>query len=185
MLISRGTQLSEKLINYIENTSNVVIYKLGEHHIPSNIFFPNAKEATIINCTRTGVFNILTPFVFPNIKKINYLSAHPGNFEIYKRFNYDIKSDNYVKWVFPKKEYDFYDYIIKKNIGFKDNKLIDNYLKNKRVIDGINGFDISFYFDLELPGFELVDGEWYRNQFYEYYVRKQNEIISQNDKELF
>jgi hypothetical protein len=184
MLATRGNKLSTQLIKYIENTPNVIIYKLGEHHIPSNIFFPNAKEVTIINCNKLGVFNILSPYIFPNIKRINYLSAHPGNFNIYTRFNHDIKSNDCIKWVFPNKEYDFYDYIIRKKIGSRDNSLINIYLKNKKVIDGTNGFDISFYFDIDLPNFGLVEGEWYRNQFYEYCVNKQNEIINYNDKEL-
>lgn len=183
MLVSRGNKLSSKLVNYIENTSNVVIYKLGEHHIPSNIFFPNAREITIINSSRIGVFNMLSPFVFPNLQKINYLSAHPGNYDIYKRFNHNI-NNNYVEWIFPKKDYEFYDYIIKKGLGKRDNGLIDYYLKNKKIVDGINGFDISFYFDLKLPDYGLVEGEWYRNQFYEYCVSKQNEIINESDKEL-
>lgn len=184
MLISRGNKLSSKLVNYIENTSNVVIYKLGEHHIPSNIFFPEVKEATIINCSRIGVFNILSPFVFPNLQKINYLSAHPGNYDIYKRFNHN-PQNKYVQWVFPKKDYEFYNYILKKGIGKRENNLIDTYLKNKKVVDGVNGFDISFYFDIDLPNFGLVEGEWYRNQFYEYCVSKQNEIINEADKELY
>lgn len=44
MFASKRNKLSSKLVNYIENTSNVVIYKLGEHHIPSNIFFQMLKK---------------------------------------------------------------------------------------------------------------------------------------------
>jgi len=183
-MITRGIQLSQKIINHIENTSNLVIYKLGEHHIPSNIFFPKAYEITLINCSRMGVFNILTPHTLPNLQKINYLSAHPGNFNIYKRFNHDIKSNKSVMWIFPSKEYDFYNYILSKNIGIKENQLINRYLKNKKIVDGVNGFDISFYFDIDVPGYGLVEGEWYRNQFYEYCVSKQNEMIQETEKEL-
>jgi len=184
-MITRGIQLSHKIINHIENASNLVIYKLGEHHIPSNIFFPKAHDITLINCSRIGVFNILTTYILPNLQRVNYLSAHPGNFDIYKRFHHNPKKDNYVQWVFPNKDYDFYTYILNKNIGMKDNQLINRYLKNKRIIDGVNGFDVSFQFDIDLPEYGDVEGEWYRNQFYEYCVSKQNEIIQESEKELF
>ncbi len=174
MLLTRGQKLSSKLIKYIESADNVIIYKLDNHHIPSNIFFPNAKQATIINCSKFGVFNILTPYIFPNVHKINYLSANPGNFDIYKRFNN-------IEWVFPEKNYPFYSHLIDKQIGTRDAGLINRYLANKRVIDGNNGFDISFHFDILLPEYGQVNGEWYRTQFYEYCVAKQNEMIDDSD----
>jgi hypothetical protein len=182
-IITSGKKLSDIFIKYIENTNNVVIYKLGTHHISSNITFPKATTTTLINCTKEGVFNILTSNTFPNIKKINYLSTHPGNYNISKRFNN-------VEWVFPDKKYDFYDYMIINSNGKKDYNLLHSYLKNKRILDGQNGHDISYYFDIFIEDFygyndsSTIEGEWLRSQFYEYCVKKQQEIYDQEDDEL-
>lgn len=189
-LITSGKQLCNIFSKYIENTSDVVIYKLGDHHISSNIIFPNAHTATLINCSKTGVFNILMPHFFPNLKKINYMSTHPGNYNISKRFKN-------VDWIFPDKDYDFYDYMIKNREGKKDNNLLSSYLKNKRIIDGQNGHDISYYFDIYIKDFykynsslvddavgDKIEGEWLRNQFYEYCVKKQQEYLDQEEREL-
>lgn len=181
--ITSGKKISSIFIKYIENTNNIVIYKLGNHHISSNIKFPKATTTTLINCSKEGIFNILSNNTFPNLKKINYLSTHPGNYNISRRFSN-------VEWVFPDKNYDFYDYMIKNGNSRKDYNLLPSYLKNKRMIDGQNGHDISFYFDIFIEDFNnysdknIIEGEWLRNQFYEYCVQKQQEIYDQEDDEL-
>ena len=144
------------------------VYKLGYHYIPNNIIFPKAESITLINCNRNGILNILTPTIFPNLTKVNYLSADPGDFKIYERFN------DKINWVFPNKSYEFYDFMVKSGRGTKDQELIKKYVASKKIIDGKNGFDISFHFDLNIPEFGIVDGEVWRSQFYEYLVRQQN-----------
>jgi hypothetical protein len=167
-LISFGKNLNSDFVKHIENTKNVCLYKLGTHHIPKNIFFPNAQNLTLINCNRNGILNIFTPQVFPNLSSVNYLSADPGDFKIYERFN------DKIKWVFPNKNYEFYDFMVKSGRGMKDSELIREYITNKKIIDGKNGFDISFEFDLNIPDYGIVNGEWWRSQFYEYLVKQDN-----------
>ena len=166
-LISFSKNLPNDFIKHIESTHNLCIYKLASHCIPDNIIFPKAKAITLINCNKNGILNILTPTIFPNLSRINYLSAHPGDYDIYQRFNN-------VKWVFPNKNYEFYDNMVEAGRGKKDAQLIKEYVANKTIIDGKNGFDISFHFDLNIPGFGIVDGEVWRSHFYEYLVRQQN-----------
>ena len=166
-LISFNKNLSLDFVKHIDSTSNLCMYKLGSHYIPNNIIFTKAETVTLINCNRIGILNILTPSIFPKLTKINYLSTDPGDFKIYERFN------DKIKWTFPNKPYEFYDFMIKTGRGTKDPQLIKKYVANKKIIDGKNGFDISFHFDLNIPGFGIVDGEWWRSQFYEYLVKKQ------------
>jgi hypothetical protein len=166
-LISFSKNLSQEFVKHIESTPNLCMYKLGSHYIPDTIIFPKAKSVTLINCNRNGILNILTPKIFPNLNSVNYLSTDPGDFKIYERFN------DTLKWVFPNKPYEFYDFMIKTGRGTKNSELIKEYVANKKIIDGKNGFDISFHFDLNIPGFGIIDGEWWRSQFYEYVVKKQ------------
>lgn len=167
-LISFSKSLSPDYIKHIQSTKNVCLYKLGNHYIPENISFPNAKTLTLINCNHGGILNIFTPSIFPNITDVNYLSADPGDFKLYERYN------DMLKWTFPNKTYEFYDFMVKNGRGKKDPELIRKYLTNKKIIDGKNGFDISFEFDLNIPDYGIVNGEWWRSQFYEYLVKKQN-----------
>ncbi len=167
-LISFSKALNPDFIKHIETTNNLCLYKLGHHHIPDNIVFPNTTTLTLINCNRNGILNIFSPAIFPNLNNVNYLSADPGDFKIYERYN-----DN-LKWVFPYKTYEFYDFMVKTGRGKKDSELIKKYLTNKKIIDGKNGFDISFEFDLNIPEYGIVNGDWWRSQFYEYLVKQQH-----------
>ncbi len=167
-LISFSKSLTPDFINHIQSTQNVCLYKLGNHYIPDNVRFPNAKTLTLINCNRGGILDIFTPTIFPNLTNVNYLSADPGDFKLYERYN------DTLKWAFPNKTYEFYDFMVKTGRGKKDPELIKKYLTNKKIIDGKNGFDISFEFDLNIPEYGIVNGEWWRSQFYEYLVKKQN-----------
>lgn len=58
--------------------------------------------------------------------------------------------------------------MVAKGRGKKDDNLIKTYIVNKKIVDGINGFDISFEFDLNIPEYGITSGEWWRYQFYEY-----------------
>jgi hypothetical protein len=177
-LLSFKKELKPEFVNYIENSSNCILYKLGTYNIPQNIFFPNVNTVTLINCTSNGVVNMLRPHIFPNVNTIHYLSANPGNHKLSEIF----KSN--VKWIFPDKDYIFYNYMVQSGLGKKDPELLKTYLKNKKIIDGKNGFDISFEFDLNIPNYGIVSGEWWRHQFYEYLVTKQNNIDQPIKQEL-
>jgi len=169
-LFSFNTKLCPNFVRHIENTNNLCVYKLGSYALPSNILFPKANTLTLINCSKKGIQNILNPDIFPSLKRVNYLSIQPGSYDIYKRFR------NQLEWVFPNKRYDFYDYMMALGYGKKDPKLIQTYIKDKQMVDGTNDFDISYKFDLSIPDYVIVDSEWYRAQFYEYLVNKQNAL---------
>jgi hypothetical protein len=183
-LLSLNKKLCQDFVKHIENTSNVCLYKLGTHIIPHNIFFPNARSLTLINCSKSGILNVLHPRYFPNLNTINYLSMGTGNNTIYSRFNSD------TKWVFPDKNYEYYNYMVKEGYGKKDSDILKKYITNKKIVDGKNGFDISYEFDLNIPGYGIVSGEWLRCQFYEYMVMKQNmnekpDFMLQSNKQEF
>ncbi len=169
--------VSPKLLHYFQNASNLFVYKLGPNTaISSTLQFPKARTATLINCTREGVFEILTPHTFPALQTIQYISAHPGNFSVSKRF-----SEN-VEWIFPEKAYEFYEHVIQQGKGYKDPGLIDRCLKNKRILDGESPFDITYDFDLNLPTVGIVPGEAYKQEFEVYCQSKLREL---KDHELF
>jgi hypothetical protein len=74
--------------------------------------------------------------------------------------------------------------------GKKDADILKRYITNKKIVDGKNGFDISYEFDLNIPEYGIVAGEWWRAQFYEYMVMKQNmnekpDFVLQSNKQEF
>lgn len=166
-IVSLNKNLSTDFINHIQNTKNVCLYKLGSHNIPENIFFPNAKSLTLINCSNYGIQTIVDPRFFPNINTINYLSMSPKSNTIHTRFGSN------TKWIFPDKNYEYYNFMVETGYGRKDPELLKRYINNKKIIDGKNGFDISFELDLNIPEFGIVSGNWWQSQFYEYLVMKQ------------
>lgn len=179
--LTRGKKLQPAFVQHLESTSKLVFYKLGDQHIPSNVHFPSVTSVAVINCDRRGVFNLLTPYIFPQLSTIHYLSAHPGSFDIHKRFRD-------VVWEVPERDYPFYEQLCTLGVGKRVPHLLSTFVTNKRVVDGVNGFDVSFHFDLRIPDLAgsggVVDGEWYRNQMQEYLATKQSEFYCDEEKEL-
>lgn len=169
--------VSQTLLHYFQNTPNLFVYKFGGSlKVPSTLTFPTAQTATLINCTREGVFQILTPHTFPTIQTIQYISAHPGTPSVHKRF------PDHVQWIFPDKQYSFYDLVIQHKKGIRDATLIDQCLQNKRILDGESPFDITYEFDLILPDVGIVPGETYKQEFEAYVSQKIGEL---KDHELY
>lgn len=169
--------VSQPLLHYFQNTPNLFVYKFGASlKVPSSLIFPLATTTTLINCTRDGVFQILTPHTFPAIQTIQYISANPGNPNIHRRF------PDHVQWIFPDKHYPFYELVIQHKKGKRDATMIDRCLQNKRILDGESPFDITYEFDLVLPDVGVVPGEAYKHEFEAYVVQKIQEL---KDHELF
>jgi len=168
-LITVNRKLNLDFANHIKQTKNLCIYKLGDYVIPKNIFFPNASALTLINCSSIGILKILDPRYFPNLNTINYLSMSTGNYAFHHRF-----SPN-TNWIFPDKNYEYYNFMVEMGYGKKDPELLKRYISNKKIVDGKSGFDISYELDLNIPDFGIVNGEWWRAQFFEYLSNAQTE----------
>lgn len=177
-LLSFQKKLSTEFVKHIESTKDLCIYRFGVFSIPQSVIFSNARYLTLINCSKTGISNILNPEIFPNINTINYLSTNSDR-DLHTRFPSD------VKWVFPDKNYDFYNFMVELGYGKKDSNIIKEYIHNKRILDGKNGFDISYEVDINVPNYGIVNGTWWQSQFYEYLVSMQNKgLINKKDEEL-
>lgn len=160
-IIPNNNALCFNFIKHIHTTNNLCLYKFC-NSIPKNLFFPNTTTLTLINCSKNGISNIYNPNIIPNLKKINYISTQPNDANIYKRFS---KS---VEWVFPDKNLDFYNNMVKMGLGKKCDNLITEYVFSKKIVDGTGQFDISYELDLKIPDFGVVNGEWWRSQFDNY-----------------
>lgn len=176
-LISFQKKLTSEFVRHIENTKDICIYKFGVFLVPRSVVFPNANQLTLINCSKSGISNILNPYMFPNIHTINYLSTNSDKNILHTRF------PPYVKWVFPDKNYDFYNFMTEMGYGKKDPGILNKYIHSKRIIDGKNGFDISYELDINIPDYGIVNGNWWQSQFYEYLVSQQNKQIAESEQE--
>ncbi len=176
-LLSFQKKLSTEFVKHIESTKDLCIYKFSVFSIPQSVIFPNARYLTLINCSKTGISNILNPDIFPNINTINYLSTNSDK-DLHTRFPSD------VKWVFPDKNYDFYNFMVELGYGKKDSNIIKEYIHNKRILDGKNGFDISYEVDINVPNYGIVNGAWWQSQFYEYLVSMQNKGVIKKEEDV-
>ncbi len=148
--------ISNTFLKYINQTSNICIYQFRNRIISPTLQFPNARTATLINCSREGVNRILRPDIFPNLEEVHYLSAHPGQMDIYQRFSRPIT------WVFPNSNYIFYQCMIEAGLGHVDDQLISTYIQSASR----NRFGI--YADLILPQYGITTGEAYRSRLHHY-----------------
>jgi hypothetical protein len=148
--------ISNTFLKYITRASNVCIYQLGNQPLSSTLQFPNARTVTLINCSREGVHRILTPSIFPNIGEVHYLSAHPGQVDIYQRFSRPIS------WIFPNSHYIFYKCMIEAGMGRVENRLISTY------IHSVEQYHRRLHADLCIPQYGLTIGEPYRERLHHY-----------------
>jgi hypothetical protein len=167
-LLSFQKKLTNEFVKHIETTNDLCLYRFSVFSIPRSVIFPNATYLTLINCSKSGISNILNPDIFPNIHTINYLSTNPDKNLLHTRFS------SHVNWIFPDKNYDFYNFMTDMGYGKKDSNIIKKYIHNKRILDGKNGFDISYEVDINIPEYGIVNGTWWQSQFYEYLVSMQN-----------
>ena len=156
-----NTALCNKYINYVNMTNSLCLYKFC-NSIPKGVLFPNTTTLTLINCSKNGISNIFNPDIIPNLKRVNYISTQPGDNNIYSRF------PDSVEWVFPNKNLDFYNNMVSMGRGRKCDKLINEYVVSKKIIDGTGQFDIGFEFDLKIPDYGIVNGNVWSLQFNNY-----------------
>jgi len=135
------------------------MYNLKFEYIPY-LYFPNVNTVALLNCSATSIPSLLKPEIFPHLKKIHYLSLHPGMTTIYKRF--DGKD---VQWIFPNRKYEFYNYMQQAGLGGIDPDLITTYIHSSESING------STHFNLNIPGYGTASGQWYKDQLYYYFTK--------------
>ena len=142
------------IYSHFQHSKNVCFYKIGSQPFHPSLCFPNATTATLIHCSRAGVNRLLSPSFFPNLKTVHYLSAHPGQVDLYRRF------PNPLHWLFPNRTYGFYNAMIEAGNGHVENRLFRSY---------VHQFD-SNGTQLNLPGYGLHDSETYHKKLL-YYVK--------------
>jgi hypothetical protein len=140
------------IYSYLQHSKNVCLYKIGSQPFTPQLSFPNATTATLIHCTREGVHRLLSPSFFPNLRTVHYLSAHPGQVDIYRRFSKPLH------WLFPNRMYDFYNAMIEAGHGHVQNRLIRSY---------IHQFD-SNGAQLNLLGYGVHDASTYHKKLLHY-----------------
>jgi len=147
---------------YIQTTSTLCIYQLRQERICPSIYFPNVDTLALIRCNPDGISNIIKSSIFPNLKTIHYLSLHPGDYQIQKRF-----SNSRISWVFPAKPYTFYDNMVYGGLGKKDNTLITQYIDSKSTVD-LSTCNTSFY--LKLPEYNKKNNAIVHDKQYRAYM---------------
>jgi len=149
--------LSYHFHTYLQKTRNVCLYRISskQTYFPT-LFFPQATTVTLIHCSRNAVERLLNPVIFPNLSTVHYLSANPGKVDLYNRFNKP------VRWLFPNRDYAFYNCMIEAGHGRVENRLIRNYIYNMRHYT--NRIEV----DLNLPGYGVCTGSDYHKQLRSY-----------------
>ena len=144
--------ISSAFASYLQRTRNVCLYRLGGSHLPP-LCFPRATTVTLIHCGPEAVNQMLSPSIFPNLRSIHYLSAHPGQVDVYRRFPN-------ATWLFPNQKYLFYNYMVEAGHGMVEHRLIRTYVHRF--------FPDGNHVELNLPGYGLYLGEWYQSQLQAY-----------------
>ena len=145
---------------HFQRTRHLCVYQyqyLKTNPLPSTLIFPYVTKLTLIDCNRRSISHLLFPERFPHLQQIQYLSGHPGTYNIYQRF------PTSVSWVFPNRDYAFYNCMVEAGIGKKNNDLILSYIMGQKIKDNMK------YFDIHVPGYGHTDGDMYQSHMHHYF----------------
>lgn len=159
--------------HYFQHTRHLCVYQydfIASKTLPSALFFPYVTKLTLIDCGRKGISHLLHSYRFPKLEYIHYLSGHPDVYNIYERFP---KS---VKWVFPNRDYSFYNCMFEAGYGVKNNNIISENIYSKKI----NQHGTSF--DIYVPGYGRRDGSFYKEHMYQYFHQPHVLTNLSNDK---
>jgi hypothetical protein len=156
--------LSQRFITYVQQTSNLCIHRLGDQALSPTLSFPAVRTVTLTQCTPKGVSRILTPKIFPNLKAVHYLSANPGQLDIYKHFPS-------VQWLFPNGRHLFYKCMMEEGIGRIEHRLIRTYIHHYRKTEGEDMLQIN------VPWYGVEYAPIYRAQLH-HYLKNQHRVLT-------
>jgi hypothetical protein len=143
---------------YFQRTRHLCVYQYDKLHIlPNTLFFPYVTKLTLIDCSRKGISHLLYSQRFPKLQHIYYLSGHPDIYNIYERF------PNSVKWVFPNRDYSFYNCMLEAGHGEKNNDIISANIYSKSATN----HELSF--TIHIPGYGPREGPMYKEHMYDYF----------------
>ena len=112
----------------------------------------------MIDCSPSGISHLLSPHRFPALERIQYLSGHPGSYHIHERFPAS------VKWIFPNRDFAFYNCMLEAGHGIKSNTLITENIYSKHV-----DHNRTTVFTIHIPSYGRTDGLMYRGHMYNYF----------------
>jgi hypothetical protein len=73
-------------VNRLHKAKHLIIPRIGDYMMPTNIIFPNAQTLTVYCWDKNGVYYNLNRHHFPNVERINYISNSPGEACVLFRF---------------------------------------------------------------------------------------------------
>ena len=164
---------------YFQRARHLSVYQYQKlQNLPNHLIFPYVTKLTLINCTPLGISHLLYSHRFPKLEQIVYLSGHPGNYHIHERF------PRSVKWIFPNRDYSFYNCMLEAGFGVKSNTIITENIYSKSVKNGLISFDIH------VPGYGRRDGVLYKEHMDNYFYHpdvlsklSDNELIPRKDND--
>lgn len=148
--------LSSIFHHYIQRTKTLYLYGIQTPTINSKLIFPQVKTLALVHCSRDSIQTLLSPTHFPNLKTIHYLSAHPGMVDIHRTL------PSSVSWVFPNRNYIFYQCMLEAGHGHIDSTLV------RRYVHRIYKNNARMEVDILLPELGVYKGSYYRTQFTRY-----------------
>lgn len=157
---------------YFQRARHLSVYQYEKlNDLPIELIFPYVTKLTLIDCSRLGISYLLQPQRFPKLEQIHYLSGHPGCYYIYKRF------PESVKWIFPNRDYAFYNCMLEAGLGYKSNTIITENIYSASVKNRITSFDIH------IPGYGCINGPMYKKHMDDYFQHP-SVLSTLSEKEL-
>ena len=144
--------------SYFQRTRHLCVYQYDKRpRFPIGLIFPHVTKLTLIDCSRLGIFQLLYPQCFPKLEQIHYLSGNPGTYTIHERF------PTSVQWIFPNRDYAFYNCMVEAGFGLKSNTIITENIYSKTIKNNITSFDIH------IPGYGRRKGLLYQSHMNDYF----------------
>lgn len=70
----------------LTRAAHLVLPRLGDRFLPAAVRFPAARVVSVVGWDANAVFYNLDRGRFPAVERVNFLSAHPGGYQVLFRF---------------------------------------------------------------------------------------------------
>jgi hypothetical protein len=86
--------------------AHLVLPRLGDRFLPAVVRFPAARVVSVVGWDANAVFYNLDRSRFPAVERVNFLSYHPGGYQVlFRFFDKETEVGRQFRWGLPREHH--------------------------------------------------------------------------------
>ncbi|NDE16706.1 hypothetical protein EBZ80_17415 [bacterium] len=90
----------------LTRAAHLVLPRLGDRCLPAAVRFPAARVVSIVGWDKNAVVYNLDRSRFPAVERLNFLSSHPGGYQVlFRFFDKETEVGRQFRWGLPREHH--------------------------------------------------------------------------------